>query len=77
MKRSVIRRDEMLNAVLQLGGEPIALSDYMTTGLLTCALGPKGYGKTNAGLLIAEQLMKARFLAVQQIEMTIWVKHRQ
>ena len=56
MKRNVIRRDEMLGATLELGGTPIALEAYATTGLLAVAVGPRGNGKTNAGLLMAEQL---------------------
>ena len=32
------------------------LDEYATTGLLAVAVGPRGNGKTNAGLLMAEQL---------------------
>jgi hypothetical protein len=56
MKRNVIRRDEMLTAQLKLGGQPIELAQYASTGLLAIAVGPRGNGKTNAGLLMAEQL---------------------
>ena len=42
MKRTVIRRDEMLSAVLNLGGAPIDLAEYATTGLLAVAVGPAG-----------------------------------
>lgn len=56
MKRPVIRRSEMFGATLNLGGAPIELDDYATTGLRVVAVGPSGNGKTNAGLLIAEQL---------------------
>lgn len=56
MNHSVIRRTEMFGATLKLGGQPIDLSEYATTGLLALAVGPRGNGKTNAGLLIAEQL---------------------
>ena len=64
MARSVIRRNEMLSATLRLGGKPIELSDYATTGLLAVAVGPRGYGKTNAGLLIAEQLADQGWVSV-------------
>ena len=64
MKRSVIQRTEMLNARLHLGGAPIDLSQYATTGLLALAIGPKGVGKTNAGLLIAEQLSEQGWVSV-------------
>ena len=64
MARTVIRRDEMLDAKLHLGGTPIALSDYATTGLLTVAIGPRGNGKTNAGLLMAEQLAAQGWVSV-------------
>jgi hypothetical protein len=63
-KRAVIRRDEMLSAVLELGGGPIDLADYATTGLMAVAVGPRGSGKTNAGLLIAEQLSQQGWVSV-------------
>jgi hypothetical protein len=64
MKREVISRDEMLTAALDLGGQPIDLADYATTGLLAVAVGPRGNGKTNAGLLIAEQLAEQGWVSV-------------
>ena len=64
MGGTVIRRDEMLDAMLHLGGTPIALSDYATTGLLAVAIGPRGNGKTNAGLLMAEQLAAQGWVSV-------------
>ena len=64
MKRTVIRRDEMLGAILHLGGTPITLDEYATTGLLAVAVGPRGNGKTNAGLLIAEQLSRQGWVSV-------------
>lgn len=64
MARSVIRRNEMIGAKLRLGGAPIELADYATTGLLAVAVGPRGYGKTNAGLLIAEQLADQGWVSV-------------
>lgn len=63
-KRPVIRRDEMLSAMLELGGGPIDLADYATTGLMAVAVGPRGSGKTNAGLLIAEQLAQQGWVSV-------------
>src|SRR5271155_2656410 len=64
MKRAVIRRDEMLGATLHLGGTPITLDEYATTGLLAVAIGPRGNGKTNAGLLMAEQLSSQGWVSV-------------
>lgn len=63
-KRDVIRRDEMLSAALELGGGAIDLADYATTGLMAVAVGPRGSGKTNAGLLIAEQLAQQGWVSV-------------
>lgn len=63
MKHQVIRRPEMADAILDLGGAPIELADYATTGLLAVAIGPRGHGKTNAGLVIAEQLSKQGWVA--------------
>lgn len=64
MGRTVIRRPEMEGALLHLGGQPIDLTDYATTGLLAVAVGPKGNGKTNSGLLIAEQLSEMGWVCV-------------
>jgi len=64
MKRTVIRRTEMMGATLNLGGTPIELADYATTGLLALAVGPRGFGKTNAGLLIGEQLAAQGWVSV-------------
>ncbi|MFC6282207.1 MULTISPECIES: hypothetical protein [Polaromonas] len=64
MKRSVIQRTEMLGAKLNLGGPPIELDEYMTTGLLAIAVGPRGKGKTNAGLVMAEQLSEQGWISV-------------
>lgn len=64
MKHAVIQRTEMLTATLLLGGPPLELSEYATTGLLAVAVGPRGNGKTNAGLLIAEQLSKQGWVSV-------------
>jgi len=64
MKRTVVRRDEMLSATLHLGGAPIDLVEYATTGLLAIAVGPRGNGKTNAGLLMSEQLARQGWVSV-------------
>lgn len=64
MKREVIRRDEMRGAVLNLGGAPVDLSDYATTGLVAVAVGPRGNGKTNACLVMAEQLSAQGWVSV-------------
>ncbi len=63
-QHTVICRDEMLDAVLDLGGKPLSLAPYATTGLLAMAIGPRGNGKTNAGLLMAEQLSKQGWVSV-------------
>ncbi len=64
MARAVIRRTEMMDATLKLGGAPIELSEYATTGLFAVAVGPRGNGKTNAGILIAEQLAEQGWVSV-------------
>lgn len=64
MKRAVIRRTEMLDASINLGGTPIDLSEYATTGLLAVAVGPRGNGKTNTGFLIAEQLSRQGWVSI-------------
>ncbi|PZP29093.1 MAG: hypothetical protein DI603_17935 [Roseateles depolymerans] len=64
MQHAVIQRDEMLSAQLDLGGAPIDLAEYATTGLLAVAVGPRGMGKTNAGLLMAEQLSAQGWVSV-------------
>lgn len=64
MQHAVIQRDEMLTAQLDLGGAPIDLAEYATTGLLAVAVGPRGMGKTNAGLLMAEQLAAQSWVSV-------------
>ena len=64
MTRSVIHRTEMFDARLELGGQPIELSEYATTGLVALAVAPRGQGKTNAGLLIGEQLAEQGWVSV-------------
>jgi hypothetical protein len=57
-------REELVNAKLELGGAPISLADYATTGLRIGVLAPSGGGKTSAGLLIAEQLADQGWVSV-------------
>lgn len=64
MARAVVKRTEMMSAVLNLGGAPIELADYATTGLLGLAVAPRGNGKTNAGILIGEQLAAQGWVSV-------------
>lgn len=62
--RQVIRRNELIGTTLELGGSPIDLADYATTGLRIVTVGPSGIGKTNAGLLIGEQLAAQGWVSV-------------
>lgn len=62
--RKVIQRTELADAYLDLGGQLIELADYATTGLRVVAIGPSGVGKTNAGLLIGEQLADQGWVSV-------------
>lgn len=64
MSHTIVHRTEMLDATLNLGGQPIPLADYATTGLVALAVGPRGYGKTNLGLLISEQLSEQGWCSV-------------
>lgn len=64
MSRGVIQRDELVGAVLDFGSVAIDLSEYATTGLRIVTVGPSGIGKTNAGLLIAEQLAAQGWICV-------------
>jgi hypothetical protein len=64
MSRSVLRRDELATATLKLGTAELELADYATTGLRIVTVGPSGIGKTNAGLLIAEQLAAQGWVSV-------------
>lgn len=61
---SLVRRDEMLSASLKVGGRPLALAEYATTGLVAVGVGPRGCGKTNVGQLIAEQLSSQGWVSV-------------
>jgi len=62
--KAIFRRDEFLTAVLDLGSTSIPLSDYATTGLRIVSIGPSGIGKTNCGLLAAEQLAAQGWVCV-------------
>lgn len=64
MSRALFRREELLTSALDLGSTSVDLSDYSTTGLRIVAVGPSGVGKTNAGLLIAEQLAAQGWMVV-------------
>jgi hypothetical protein len=64
MSHAVLRREEFLTASLDLGTLAIDLADYATTGLRIVTVGPSGIGKTNAGLLIAEQLAAQGWVCV-------------
>lgn len=60
----IFHRKELLSATLDLGSTTIELADYATTGLRAVAIGPSGIGKTNTGLLIAEQLGRQGWVSV-------------
>ena len=62
--KAVFRRDEFLTASLQFGATAIDLADYATSGLRVVSIGPSGIGKTNTGLLIAEQLAAQGWVSV-------------
>lgn len=64
MSHSVIQRTELLEATLRLGGVPIELSPYATTGLRIVTVGPSGIGKTNAGMLIGESLSRQGWVTI-------------
>jgi hypothetical protein len=64
MTRPIIQRPEMLTATLNLGGAPLPLADYATTGIMAVSVGPRGHGKTNVCLLMAEQLSTQGWVSV-------------
>lgn len=64
MARSVIRRTELEEAMLELGSVTVDLADYMTTGLRVVCVGPSGIGKTNLSLVLAEQLSAQGWVSV-------------
>jgi hypothetical protein len=63
-RRAIFHREELLTSSIDLGSTSIDLADYSTTGLRIVAIGPSGIGKTNAGLLAAEQLAGQGWFAV-------------
>jgi hypothetical protein len=64
MSTAVFRREEFITAALNFGSVSIELADYATTGLRIVCVGPSGAGKTNCGLLIAEQLAEQGWVSV-------------
>lgn len=64
MSRGVINRKELLGANLTFGKTVIDLSGYATTGLRIVTVGPSGIGKTNVGLVCAEQLAEQGWISV-------------
>lgn len=61
---AVFRRTEFGSASLDFGSTAIDLADYATTGLRVVTVGPSGIGKTNCGLLMAEQLSAQGWVSV-------------
>lgn len=61
---AIFRREEFLSATLDFGTTAIALSDYATTGIRAVVVGPSGIGKTNALLVVAEQLADQGWVSV-------------
>jgi hypothetical protein len=64
MKQVPTGRKEFKGAILDLGGTPMDLSEYASTGLRVLAIGPSGCGKTNVGQLVAEQLSAQGWVSV-------------
>ena len=64
MRPRPILREEFVGALLDLGSTALELADYQTTGLRAVCVGPSGVGKTNAGLLFAEQLAAQGWVSV-------------
>jgi hypothetical protein len=62
--QAVFRRDEFTGASLNFGSTSIDLADYATSGLRAVAVGPSGIGKTNVGMLMAEQLSAQGWISV-------------
>lgn len=56
MARKTLNRDHYAGAVVEIGPLTLQLQDYATTGLRVVTVGPSGTGKTNTGLVFAEQL---------------------
>lgn len=61
MTHSVIHRTEMFDAHLDLGGQPIELSEYATTGLVALAVAPRGQGKTGLRQTVCLRLNRNDF----------------
>lgn len=57
-------RQHYIPATLSIGALTLRLADYATTGLRAVTVGPSGIGKTNTGLLIAEQLSTQGWVCV-------------
>jgi hypothetical protein len=64
MSDAIFRRAELETSALHLGDWALDLADYATTGLRVVTVGPSGIGKTNLGLLIAEQLAAQGWVSV-------------
>lgn len=64
MSRLPRTRTELLQGRLALGGKPLDLADYATTGLRMGVVAPSGAGKTNVGCLVAEQLSEQGWVSV-------------
>src|SRR5687768_7137743 len=62
--RAMFRREEFLTAALDLGTARIPLADYATTGIRAVVVGPSGIGKTNALLVLAEQLAAQGWVSI-------------
>lgn len=62
--KAIFQRTEFTHTSLDLGSTSIDLADYATTGLRVVCVGPSGIGKTNAGLLLAEQLAEQGWISV-------------
>lgn len=61
---AIFRREEFLTASLDLGTSTIDLADYATTGIRAVVVGPSGIGKTNALMVVAEQLAAQGWVSV-------------
>lgn len=61
---AVFQRGEFAQAALNLGSTTMPLADYATTGIRAVVVGPSGVGKTNALLVIAEQLAAQGWVSV-------------
>jgi hypothetical protein len=56
MARKQLNREHYAGAIIEIGATTLQLQDYATTGLRVVTVGPSGVGKTNTGLVFAEQL---------------------